>query len=113
MCIRHTAAFDAASASSAPGARIASTSLIIAAPAAIAARITRGLRVSIGNGFAATARRSSNGRTRAIFFLVIDRRRAGARRFPADVEDIGAFRQQLPGVRMRRFQADVTAAVGK
>ena len=46
MCISTTAAFDAASASSAPSARRAITSLTMPAPAARAARITPGLEVS-------------------------------------------------------------------
>ena len=47
MCIRHTpTSLGAQAVERARGARVRDTSLIIAAPAAIAARITAGLRVS-------------------------------------------------------------------
>src|SRR5688572_3107163 len=65
MCIRQTPTPLPATASIAPGAVRAATSFTIVAPAAMARRMTPGLRVSIETGIASVAaRRSTTGRTR-------------------------------------------------
>ncbi|MCW0466050.1 hypothetical protein NB705_003123 [Xanthomonas sacchari] len=65
MCISTTGTPSSAAASSAPGWRRACTSLIMPAPAATAARITSGLKVSTLNGSAVcAASRSITGITR-------------------------------------------------
>jgi hypothetical protein len=62
MCIRHAAASEAATSSSAPGEASAVMSLIIAAPCASAVRMTSGLVVSTETGTARSATPSSTGR---------------------------------------------------
>src|SRR5438445_5898623 len=61
MCMRHTPASEAATASSAPGELSALMSLIIAAPAPIAARITSGFVVSTEMGTGQARSPSSTG----------------------------------------------------
>src|SRR5258707_1042502 len=64
MCIRHTPASEAATASSAPGARSALMSFTIEAPSAIAWRITSGLTVSTETGTGRSRRPLSTGSSR-------------------------------------------------
>src|ERR1700716_2449339 len=109
MCMRQTAALPSDSASMAPGARKALMSLIIEAPAAIAARITPGLRVSteIGTPRASQDTRifSSQGMTRASSSAS----GVGA----AESEEVGALVQHLPNAIGRVTQLEKGAAVGK
>src|SRR6478736_4933419 len=66
MCIRQTAAVESATASTAPGACSASTSLTSPAPAAMAARITAGFMVSMETSTSHSRRSASiTGSTRS------------------------------------------------
>ena len=71
----------------------------MAAPAAIASRITSGFCVSTDTGTPQSASRSSTGSTRRRSSSSVTPQRPGARRFAADVDDVGAFVDQLPRVR--------------
>ena len=88
-------------------------SLIIAAPAAIAARMTAGLRVSTPTGTPSAASASTSGMTRASSTSSATGLGAGARRFAADVDDVGAVVAHLPRVRQRLFPVGEATTVGE
>ena len=92
-------------ASSAPGRRSASTSLTIAAPAAIAARITAGLRVSTDTATPSPASASSTGSTRSQLFAL------GHGRAPGRVDSPPMSMMSAPSSRIRRACASARCAV--
>ena len=111
MCMRHTAALRRATVSSAPGARKAITSFIMAAPAAIAARITSGFRVSTETGTSRTSA-SITGTTRRISSSAGTAcARAGG--FPANIQYIGALFAQLERVGNRGLRVVQPSTVRK
>ena len=113
MCIRQTPTPLCAHASIAPGAVSAPMSLIIAAPAAAAARITAGLRVSTASGIALGRQRLDERQHPVELFALGHGRGSGPRRFAADVDEIGAVVPHLPRVRERALPLDIAAAIGK
>ena len=88
MCIRQTPASAAATASIAPGAVRPQTSLIIDAPAASAARITAGLRVSTDTATPSATSAVDQRDHPGEFLGLVDRLRAGPRRLAADVDQV-------------------------
>src|SRR6266545_2303055 len=111
MCMRQTAtgASAPATAFSAPGERRAETSLIIAAPAAIAARITAGLHVSALTGAPSAAIFSIRGTTR----WISSRSGVGAAPGAVDVDDVCAVVDHFSGMVERGGRIEKAAAVGE
>src|SRR3954467_10274922 len=127
MCMRHTAQPVRATAARAWGSASAWISLIIEAPAASAAFITAGLRVSTDTQRSPIRSRTGSTRSssswsgsgappgRPAFELlrVGQRRRTGTARFAADIDDVGPFLRELPRMRDGRFRREEPAAVGE
>ncbi len=113
MCIRHTAASLPASASSAPGACSARTSLIIAAPAASAARITAGFIVSTETTIPAAASSFVSGTTRAISSSSSTGAAPGRVDSPPMSIDIGAIVRHLPRAHECVGAVRIATAVGE
>ena len=111
MCIRQTPTPPCTHASSAPGDVNADTSLIIAAPAAIAARITAGLRVSTDTATPSPASVCVMPDDPRHLFVLGDRHGARARRLAADVDQVGAIRHHPTRVIERLRRVEVEAAV--
>ena len=88
-------------------------SFTMLAPAAIASRMSSGLRVSTEIGTPQPASASSTGSTRRRSSSSATGIAPGPRRLAADVEDIRAFGDQRPRVRDCGAHAGVAAAVGK
>src|SRR6266513_2091636 len=101
LCMRHTAHWLSATTCSAPGAASASTSLIIDGPAGV----DRNGNFQ-GNAF--------QDRDHPAHFLFLGNRgRSGARRFAADVDQVGAVVCQLSGMSDSGACVEIAAAVGK
>ena len=91
----------------------AETSLMIRRPPPPPARITSALRVSIESGRGTRGERRDDRQHAAAFLLEVDGAGAGPRRFPADVEDVGALGLEPQGMRDRGVGGGVAAAVGE
>ena len=113
MCIRHTAALLAATTSSAPGSCSARTSLTMAAPASIAARMTAGFIVSMLTQRTLAGKRCRRREDACELLGFGDRSRARTRRLAADVDDVGAIADQLPRVIERALRVEKAAPVGE
>ncbi len=117
MCMRHAATPPAATASSAPGARNALTSLIMVAPALIAARITSGLEVSTETGCFISTSASTTGITRRSSSCTSNRHTARTGRFPPTSSQIGPLfdqpRRMLKRLLERIEQTAVRKGIGR
>ncbi len=115
MCMAQTPQpVSAASGSIAGSPASAVTSLMISAPASIAHRATAAFEVSIDTGTSGVlAQFFDNRHNAAKFFFGIDRQRAGARAFAADVEEVGALGGKPQTVLDGGFRIEETPTVGE
>ena len=81
-------------------------SLIIDAPGRNRLRITSGLQVSTETGTGHRRKLLQHRQHPPQLFLGADRRRAGTRRFAADVEDVGALLDQAPRMVIARLRVE-------
>ena len=113
MCINTTGTPASAAASSAPSWRRAKMSLIMPAPAATAARITSGLKVSMLIGTRVRSQLLDHRNHPTQLFLDRDRRGARAGGFAADIKQVRTLLDQLQAMRDRGLGGVVRATIGE